>query len=175
MILPTKIDIQIIDRTGGLNPLENVLFGLKVFINENSWHNYSKFKSNAEGHITLTKLDIIDNTELKWETNIGPAIPTKFALYVWDGQQTEDLIKSTQKLLELYNDKDSIREDLKRRGFADEQIPGVLEKVNSKSSEDKVLYEYIKDAVNNYVQIDTDKIEGIWKDSFEKLYYFTIH
>lgn len=168
MTLPTKIDIQITDSTGRPNPLENVLFGLKVFIDEDSWHNYSIFKSNADGHITLTKQDIIDNTELKWETNISPTSPTKFELYVWEGQQTEDLVKSTQRLLELYNDKDFLRQDLKRHGFTDENMNDALASINNKAPEDAALYQYIKDAINNSIKIDTVKIEGIWSDSFKR-------
>ena len=52
MILPLKIDVQIVNKIGDLNPFANVLFGLKIFITENSWHNYSIFKSNARVHRT---------------------------------------------------------------------------------------------------------------------------
>lgn len=174
MTLPSKIDIQIIDTTGRPNLLENVLFGLKVFISENSWHNYSVFKSNAAGHITLTKQDIIDNTELKWETNIFSGAPTKFELYVWEGKQTDDMIKMTKRLLENYNDTDFVIQDLKRHGFTDENIPYALEVTNNKAIEDKAFYEYIKNAVNNSVKVDTEKVEGVWTDSFQKSYQFII-
>jgi hypothetical protein len=60
MLLPDKIDIQLVDTTGNQNLLENVLFGLKIYITEHSWYNYSFCKTNAAGHITLTKQDIID-------------------------------------------------------------------------------------------------------------------
>ena len=174
MTLPSKIDIQIIDSTGRPNLLENVLFGLKVFISDNSWHNYSVFKSNAAGHITLTKQDIIDNTELKRETNILSIAPTKFELYVWEGQHTDDMIKITKHLLELYNDKDFIEQDLKRHGITDEKTPHALMVTNNKAIEDNFFYEYIKDAVNNSVKVDTEKIEGVWTDSFQKSYQFII-
>ena len=174
MTLPSKIDIQIIDTTGRPNLLENVLFGLKVFISENSWHNYSVFKSNAAGHITLTQKDIIENTELKWETNILSTAPTKFELYVWEGKHTDDMIKMTKRLLEHYNDTDFVIQDLKRHGFTDDNIPHALEVTNNKAIEDKIFYEYIKDAVNNSVKVDTEKVEGVWTDSFQKFYQFII-
>ncbi len=174
MILPTKIDIQIIDRTGRPNPIENVLFGLNVFITENSWHNYSAFKSNAAGIISLTSQDIIDNTELKWETNSLAANPTKFELYVWKRKHTDEMIKMTQRLLELYNDKNFIQQDLQRHGFTGENTPHAITATNNKVIEDKAFYNYIKDAVNNSVQIVTDKIEGIWSDRAQKSYEFVI-
>jgi len=174
MILPTKIDIQITDRIGKPNPLENVLFGLKIFISEDSWHNYSAFKSDIAGQITLTEQDILANTELKWEKNISPSTTTKFELYVWDGQHTDEIIKITHRLLELYKDKDFITHDLKRHGVLDENIPHAIEVTNNKAIKDKAFYEYIKNAVNNSVHVDTVKIEGIWNDSFQKSYKFII-
>jgi hypothetical protein len=174
MTLPSKIDIQIIDTKGRPNLLENVLFGLKIFISEDSWHNYSVFKSNSAGHITLTKQDIIDNTELKWETNILSTNPTKFELYVWEGQHTDDIIKMTKRLLQLYNDKDFIQQDLKQHEIADSKIPHALEVTNSKAIEDKAFYQYIKDAVNSSVKVDTNKIEGVWSDDLQKSYEFII-
>lgn len=174
MTLPSKIDIQIIDTTGRPNLLENVLFGLKVFISENCWYNYSVFKSNDAGHIILTKQDIIDNTELKWETNILSMAPTKFELYVWEGKHTNDMIKMTKHLLEHYNDPDFVIQDLKQHGFTDNNIPHALEMTNNKAIVDKKFYEYIKDAVNNSVKVDTEKVEGVWTDSFQKSYQFII-
>lgn len=174
MTLPSKIDIQIISLTGRPNLLENVLFGLKVSVSDNFWHNYSVFKSNAAGHITLTRQDVIDNTELKWESNMLSIAPTKFELYVWEGQYTDDMIKMTERLLELYNDKDFIEKDLKRHGIIDENIPDAFVVTNNKAIEDKAFYEYIKDAVNNSVKVETEKIEGVWTDSFSKSYQFII-
>ena len=175
MILPSKIDIQIIDAKGKPNLLANVLFGLKIFTSKNSYHNYSVFKSNAVGHITLNKQDIIDNTELKWKKNILSATPTKFELYVWEGKQTDDLINVTKDLVEFYNNTDLIIQDLKRRGITDENIPHALEVTNTQAIEDKIFYEYIKEAVNNSVKMDTEKAKGIWTDSFQKSYQFIIN
>jgi hypothetical protein len=65
MILPSKIDIHIVDAAGGTNLLANILFGLKFFTSDSSWHNYSLFKSDAVGHVSPTKQDMINNTELR--------------------------------------------------------------------------------------------------------------
>jgi hypothetical protein len=174
MTLPSKIDIQIINPGGAPNPLANVLFGLKIFISDNSWHNYSVFKSDVNGHITLTSQDIIENTELKWKTNILSGTPTKFELYVWQGKNTDDMIKMTKHLVELYNDEEFIKQDLKKHGVADENISKALEATKNKAIDDNTFYKFIKDAVNNRVKITTPKIEGIWSDNFEKSYKFVI-
>ena len=174
MTLPIKIDIQIIDSAGRPNSIGNVLFGLKIFISDDSWHNYSVFKSNAAGHITLTRQDIIANTELKWEANVLSATPTKFELYVWEGQQADEIIKVTKHLLELYNNKAFLEQDLKKHGIAEDNIPKALESTSSKAIEDKIFYDFIKEAVNSTVNVTTARIEGVWSDGFQKSYQFII-
>ena len=103
------------------------------------------------------------------------ATPTKFELYVWEGKQTDDLINVTKDLVEFYNNTDLIIQDLKRRGITDENIPHALEVTNTQAIEDKIFYEYIKEAVNNSVKMDTEKAKGIWTDSFQKSYQFIIN
>jgi hypothetical protein len=174
MIIPTQLHIQIVDKAGQPNPLANVLFGLKIFKADKSWHNYSVFKSNAAGHITLTRQAIIDNTALKWEKEMAGSEPTKFELYVWEGQVTEAMLMMSYRLLQTYNDKNLIILDLKRHGVADEDIPDAVEKAQQKAIKDKAFYEYIKDAVNNKVQVVTQKIEDVWQDDNNKSYEFII-
>jgi hypothetical protein len=101
--------------------------GLKIFAPEGSWHNYSAFKSNALGQITLTQQNIIANTELKWEENFLSSTPTKFELYVWNGQDITDTIKATQYLLEFYKDENTIREYLKEQKVLELNIPVAIE------------------------------------------------
>lgn len=174
MILPSKIDIQIIDTAGRSNLLENVLFGLKVFTSDSSWHNYSFFKSNVFGHVALTKQDIIENTELKWEKNIQVAAPTRFELYVWNGKVAAGLIESTRQSLELYRGKAFVEQDLKQYGIADENIAQALLAIDRQAAEERKFYSYVKDAINNLVKIETEKLEGIWFDDSPKLYQFII-
>jgi hypothetical protein len=174
MIIPTQIDIQIVDKAGQPSQLANVLFGLKIFKADNSWHNYSVFKSDAAGHVTLTRQNIIDNTELKFEKEIIDNKPAKFELYVWEGQVTEAMLMMSYRLLQTYNDKNLIILDLKRHGVADEDIPGAVEKARQKAIKDKAFYEYIKDAVNNKVQVVTQKIEDVWQNDANKSYEFII-
>jgi G3E family GTPase len=174
MILPSKIDIQIIDAAGGVNLLANILFGLKIFTSYSSWHNYSFFKSDAAGHIVLNKQDIIDNTELKWEKDIQAINPTRFELYMWEGKQVVDIIEATRQLLKLYDDKELIEQDLKRHGITGKSMAHALLVADRQAIEDKKFYFYIKDAVNNSVRIDTKKIEGTWFDDSPKSYQFVI-
>jgi hypothetical protein len=173
MIIPARIDIQLVNSTGQPVALENLLFGLKIFKSDKSWYNYSVFKTDAAGHITLTKQDIINNTELKFETNLS-AVPTKFELYVWEGKIADEMIKMTAHLLALYNNQDLITQDLKKHNIPDNEIPGALEKTNNKAIEDRAYYEFIKDAVNNTAKIDPPKIEDTWNHSFQKSYKFVV-
>ena len=96
----------------------------------------------------------------------------KIELYVWEGPHTEDMIKITRQLLKLSNDDNFIRQNMKRHGVADENIPHAIPVTKNKAIADKAFYDLIKDAVNNSVQVDTDKIEDVWKDTFPKNYRF---
>jgi hypothetical protein len=174
MILPVKIEVQITDEVGNAKPLANVLLGLKVFSDNGSWHNYSFFKTNSEGQVCLTKQQIIDNTELKWGNHFESQTPTKFELYIWDGQSTSELIETTKRLLGIYNDEASIQKDLSRRGVGEDYLSDALKATREKSREDMALFEQIKDAVNGSVQVHTSRIEGIWLDDLPKQYKFAV-
>ena len=174
MILPSKIEIQITNAAGKPNPLENVLFGLKIFTSDGSYNNYSPFKSDMAGHIVLTKQDIIANTELKWEKDFQSKIPTIFELYVWQGEEAIDLIETTRELLERYEDEKFIEEDLKRHGIVGESMKHVLLAISKQAPEDKEFYLSIKDAINHLVKVHPKKIAGIWLDDSPKMYQFVI-
>jgi hypothetical protein len=174
MILPSKIDIQIIDAAGGTNLLANILFGLKFFTSDSSWHNYSLFKSDAVGHVALTKQDIINNTELRWEKSNQAMSPTKFELYVWEEKAAADIIEVTKQLLKFYDDKEFLEQNLERHGITGKNMAHALLVTDRQAIENKKLYSYIKDAVNNSVRIDTEKIEDTWFDDSPKSYHFVI-
>jgi hypothetical protein len=174
MVLPSKIEIQIIDALGKPNPLGNVLFGLKVFTSDGSYHNYSPFKSDMAGHVVLTEQNIIANTELKWEKNLQSKIPTRFELYVWQGEGATDLIETTRELIERYEDEKFIEEDLKRRGIVGESMKHALSVISKQAAEDKEFYLSIKDAINHLVKVHPEKIKGIWLDNSPKSYQFVI-
>jgi hypothetical protein len=174
MILPSKIDIQIIDAPGGTNSLANILFGLKIFTSDSSWHNYSFFKSDAVGHVALTKQDIINNTELRWENSNQVMSPARFKLYVWEGKAASDIIETTKQLLKFYDDKGFLEQNLERHGIIGKNMAHALLVIDRQTIENKKLYSYIKDAVNNSVRIDTEKIEGTWFDDSPKSYQFVI-
>ena len=174
MILPSKIEIQIINVAGRPNPLGNVLFGLNIFTSGSSYYNYSPFKSDMAGHIVLTKQDIIANTELKWEKNLQSKIPTRFELYVWRGEEAIDLIETTRELLERYEDEKFIEEDLKRHGIVGERMKHALLVISKQVPEDKEFYLSIKGATNHLIKVHPEKIKGIWLDNSPKSYQFVI-
>ena len=174
MILPDRIEIRIVDRSGQSNSLPNIILGLKVFKNKDAWYNYSIFKTDHDGHIILTRQQIIDNTELKRDRYIESSTPTRFEIYVWDGLMIVGLINTTKRLLELYKDESFIRTDLLRHGIAEENIPAAVEATQKKAIDDLALFEQIKDAINANVQIYTEKIQDVWLDVSPKQYEFMI-
>ncbi len=174
MILPDKIEVQVVDKSGQSNPLSNVVFGLKIFTTDGVWHNYSVFKTNAEGYIALTRQQIIDNTELKYNKDGESGEPTSFELYVWNGPLITTLIKSTKHLLELSGDKEFVKEDLRKHGVAETKIPAAIRATDKKRMDDMAFFEEIKDATNDSVQIYTEKIKDVWLDILPKRYQFVI-
>lgn len=134
MILPDTIAVQIIDSQGNPNPIEHVLFGLKVFTDEDTWDNYSPSKTNASGLATIAKNDILEHTELKWSTGLHSGSATKIELYVWEGKDTDALIQVTKHLLDLYSNESFLRQDLKRHGIAEEQMAEALQATENKQA-----------------------------------------
>jgi hypothetical protein len=174
MVLPDRIEIQIVDDTGRPKFLANVLFGLKIFNDDGSWHNYSFFKTDVNGHISLTKQQIIDNTELKWENYIETSTPSKFELYVWDGQHLSSFIETLKQILRIYRDEPTLKKDLLTRGVEEEDLPGALRATMEKSREDQALFELIRRCCNNTIQVQNPKIEAVWLDSSPKQYEFRV-
>jgi len=177
MIIPEKISIQITDKAGNPNPIQNVLFGCNIYVTEDHWHNYSPFKSNASGQVTLTREEIINNinnTGPNQEENLLSNAPTYFELHVWGGQFTVDLIQRVRQLLQQYTDENGIREYLIEQKILEVNIPLAIEIINNKAAEDKAFYERIENAVNNSISVDNSKISGVWEDGFPKAYKFVI-
>jgi hypothetical protein len=174
MTIPGKIEIQIIDSLGNPNPISNVLFGMKIFMKDGSWHNFSYFKTDRFGHIVLTKGDIIHNTELKSDVSLHLEISPKIELYVWEGPHTDYNIKRMQRLMELYDDEDFIKGDLRSHGVSEGTLPNAIRATQNKAAEDRTFYEWIRTVVNSSVNIYTDKIEDEWTDSSPRYYQFTI-
>lgn len=175
MILPECIEIQIVDNKEQPNPLENILLGLRIFIDDNSYHNYSIFKTNSKGKAILTRQQIIDNTGLSWdEVNREKQVPTRFELYIWDGQSTEIFIKSTANLLRLYGDSEFLKNDLIKRGVSLNNIEELLGKVKNKAEEDKKLHEEIRFAINDHIVVKNRELRGEWNDKSPKDYTFEV-
>jgi len=137
------------------------------------WHNFSFFKSNSSGYIILAKEDVIANTELK-HRSVDSLFSEKIELYVWDAKQIGDLVKVSRRISELSADENFIRQDLKRHGIADEDIPEAIRITKNGNEKDRAFYDLIKDAMNDSVKVVTRKIEDVWNDEFPKLYEFII-
>jgi len=177
MIIPEKISIQITDKDGNPNQISNVLFGCKIYLSENGWHNYSPFKSDASGQVIVTHeqiINVINDTGFVQEENLLSSEPTTFELHVWEGQFTVELIQRVCQLLQLYTDENGIRDDLRKRKVLEANIPLAIEIINNKAAEDKAFYELIKNAVNNSISVENNKIRGTWENSLPKSYEFVI-
>lgn len=177
MMIPEKVSIQITDKAGNPNPIPNVLFGCNIYIAEDCWHNYSPFKSDAAGQVTITREEIIDNinkTGPIQEENFISSVSTYFELHVWEGQFTVDLVQRVGQLLQHYLDENDIRQYLREQKILEENIPLAIEIIKNKAAEDKAFYERIVNAFNNSISVENSKIRGVWEDGLPKTYEFVI-
>jgi hypothetical protein len=174
MIVPAEIEIQIVNGEGRPTPMANVLFGLKIFTSYGGWHNYSFFKSDRDGRILLTRKEILENIQVIFDSPMNADIPTKFELSIYDGQFVLGLTRSMKQLLALYNDKGFIREDLMRHGIVEDNLSTAIEATERKRKEDVALYERIKDSVNDKIDVNVPKLEGVWSDALPKHYQFIV-
>ena len=174
MQLPGKIQIQIVNKLGEINPLDNIFFGLKIFTDEGHWHNYSFFKTDLTGRVELSRQQIIDNAEINYPVNFSIGTPTEFQIYVWDGKLINDLMLATKRIADIYKDNNLLNQQLLKEGFSKEAIPGMIESFSIQPDNNTELYEYLKDVKNSSVQVYTTKIQDVWMDELPKSYQFII-
>ena len=174
MKIPKEITIQIIDRLENNNPIENILFGFKIFESEDAHYTTSYFKTNNSGSIIINQSDLIYNSELKWETDIESFQSIKTEVFVLDANCTKKVRESSENYMNITSNKETIEKHLRQSGFSDENITAATKAINSSAIDQMKIYHLFKDSKNDMVKIHTDKIEDIWKDDSNKIYKFII-
>ena len=174
-MLPEKIEIQLIDKCGSFFPLEHILFGLRIFNEDGSYHNYSNFKTDENGKVVLTRQQIIDNTELKWENaQVDSLQKTKFEIYIWNGKEISQLVARVENLLKAYNSEEKILEDLRLRGVTEQIAETAMVNIRRQSNADRQYYEFIQPTLNNEIVAKENSIIGYWSDNLPKQYQFEV-
>ncbi len=172
-LLPNKISIQLKDKNGENLKIENVLCHLNIYIDSLSYYTYSFIPTNSNGIISLTKEQMIQNTELKhyFDERIPlDKTPVKFDFMVMDSNMLNGLISSMENYLNI--DIESIKADLKNRGLTDSQIALQIPPIEEKMKSDKQLSEFLKKNRNaelNYSNGEK-KITGYWNNETDYNY-----
>lgn len=174
-IIPNSIRIQLKDLNNKNLEIENVLCHLNIYIDSSSYYTFSFIPTNSIGKVILTKDEIIKNTGLQHcydDKLVLDNSPVKFEFFIFDKELLNNFISSLRGYLNIKLE--SIKEDLRRRGFNESQIKNEIPKAIKVQKEDKILYDFLvqnKNAVLDYTEENT-KIVGIWND--EKDYDYEI-
>ena len=166
-ILPNKLTFQLKTEEGKNIEIENILCHLNVYIDSTSYHTYSFIPTNSNGLVQLTKNQIIENTELKHSYSDNIKLenkPVKFDFFVMESDYLNSLISSMENYLKI--DIESIKLDLKNRGFTDSQIALQIKPIREKLKADKELCEFLKK--NRNAEIDKLKSEMKITDSWSQ-------
>lgn len=145
--------------------IENVLCHLNIYSNPTSYYTYTFIPTNAFGKVILTKDDILANTELKhcFDDKLGlDKTEVKFEFFILGKEFLNLIIKDMENYLKIKPEE--IKEDLRRRGFGEQQIENEIPRALKMQSEDKILYDFL--LTNRNVELDYDqensKITGYW-------------
>ena len=172
-ILPNKITIQLKDKNGENLKVENVLCHLNIYIDSLSYYTYSFIPTNSNGIINLTKAQIIQNTELKhyFDKKIPlDKTPVKFDFMVMDNNMLKGIISSMENYVNI--DTESIKADLKSRGFTDTQIALQIPAIEEKMKSEKKLFEFLKKNQNTKLDYSNGekKITDFWNSESDYKY-----
>ncbi|MEN2413384.1 hypothetical protein [Flavobacterium mesophilum] len=174
MKIPKQIKIQITDELGNNNPIENILFGFKIFESEDNYYTTSYFKTDNSGSIIIDQNDLINKSELKWEIDIESFQSIKTEVFVLDANSTKSVKEASKNYQTITANKESIEKYLKLSDFNDETIIAATKAINNSAKEQMEIYNLCKDSINDIVEILTEKIEDVWIDNTNKIYKFII-
>ncbi|UUF13912.1 MULTISPECIES: hypothetical protein [Flavobacterium] len=174
MKIPKEIAIQITDILGNNNPIENILFGFKIFESEDAYYTTSYFKTDNSGSIIITQNDLINKSELKWENDIESFQSIKTEVFVLDANSTKSVRGRSENYINITANTEAIEKHLKQSGFSDENITAATKAINNSATDQMEIYNLFKDSKNDMVEILTEKIDDIWKDNTNKIYKFII-
>ncbi len=166
-ILPKSITLQLKDLEGNNLEIGNVLFHLNIYIgNSGEYYTYSSIPTNNQGTLSLTREQIISNTELKH--HYAPLLilenrPVKFEIFILGNAVLSTLISSLGNYLS--NSLAYTIADLKRKEFSEIQIKEAISKIRKAKERDYTFYELLKENNNsllNYTE-ENAKIRGQWE------------
>lgn len=174
MKIPQQIQIEIVNQNDENLALE-IVFGLKIFINNGSYYNYSMIKTFANGKKLILQEEIINSTELKYLENLSNFEFEKIEFYVWDCDSMNNLINYlnyTENNLNKDNARELYVNELIERGFtradAEKYSVGTVEKLRS----DLKMLSDFKGCKNCETQFIIESINDIWEDDSTKTYKF---
>ena len=169
MKIPRKITIEIFDKKN--QPVKKeILMGIKIYHNDESYHNLPPFKTEKSGKILINQEDILKN--LINHENINAFQPEKIEVEIWNCELTNSILNSLD-LLSSNNIKD-IKEDLIKRGF-DEKSANEYSTISfQKIQEDIRFLNSFKNVENCNTKFQKTKIVDNWKNHDEKNYKFIV-
>jgi hypothetical protein len=174
MALPINLEIQLVNKNGQINPLENVFFGLKIYVSDSFWANVNFMKTDFLGKISLNKDEILQHAGIQeYAESLNKSLATKIELLAYEGEFLEDLISKIGQVLKSYGNQEKIKDDLFRYGFEDKN-KNTENLINKAFTNDQNLFNFLKFQKNSFFKINNNIIEDIWTDDGRRKYQFII-
>ena len=174
MKIPANIEILIVDEFGNPNPIEGIIFTFKIYESEESYYTSSFFKTDEFGTANISQQNLIESSELKWETNIKNFEPIKIEVFILDPASTIRLKTATKNYVDKRSNERKLESYLIGSGFTESNIENAKQTILKSACEQMKLKELFQNAKNDIVNIVTEKVEDIWKNDVKKTYKFVI-
>lgn len=175
--LPETLTIQLQKPDGSNLNLENILCHLNIQVLSPGYYTYSFIPTDSSGKIILKKEQLIQQTQIKHDYD--PTLPldesiVKFDFFLMDKQMLSLLINQIERYLSV--GKESIVNELKKRGFDDDSIQIHLQSIELKRKEDTNLLLLLKSNNNQLLHFSGDKsrVSGTFKNNDCQFYKITV-
>jgi hypothetical protein len=173
IILPKTLTVQLMTPGGHPVSHENILCHLDIFGGEGSYYTYSFIPTNTNGTISLTRQQILDNTELQHCYNASLTLtkePVEFRFYV----MSKDFLSAFIKNIDAYLSADeTITLHLFRsQGMPEADLKRASEQIAQKKQFDRTFNEFLKKNNNGLFDYDEvkSKVTGYWTDEIDYKY-----
>lgn len=175
IILPNSLTVQLKTADSNDIAIDNILCHLNIYSDNGSYYTYSFIPTDSNGTISLTREQIITNTQLRHFYNDSLPLdltPVKFEFMILDRNFLSSIIESIDSYLST--GLSFAQNELRERGLTEKQIAEYTPMIIQKNEQDKALNSFLKQNRNHtfdYSQ-DKSKITDLWTE--ERDYYYDL-
>lgn len=169
MNIPKRIKIEIKNKDD-IKAKKEIILGLKIYNDDESWHNLSPLKTDKNGKLIIKQKQIIDILfDVQDKRNF---IPKKVEIEIWNCEVVNSILNSITSMKSV--SKKDIKIDLQKRGLDDDLIEKHSENSFQKLKEDIDIWSVFFNNDNCNTSFINHLISDKWKNDEDKLYKFYI-